>query len=493
MSDKSKLQFDKNPNKWIEEAISKNHIKYYDYKCFTNIKKIKNNSFEKFYRANWKNSEQCFALKSFLNFDDVTVKEILFELELQHKIDFYNNIIRLYGITAKESKNDQLKKYLLVMEYVDGNSLQSYLKETFKNLTWEDKYKLAYQLTCIVSHLHDKGIVLGDLHSSNILVYQNTIKLTDLGLTKRIKELSEQKSSLLDIVPYIDPKKFVNSDDLVQPYSLNKKSDVYSIGMLLWEISSGQPPFKNKSFDADLITQILQEIYNWLLNNQDNSSNSIYLLGYLNFHGIGTNVNRQEAIKLYQKAVELENNAAKLDISYIYIYGNDDETNYNKAFEISKKLAEEEYPGGINRLGYCYDSGIGTEVNIQKAFELYQKAADLGNSNGINNLGWCYEKGIGTDVNMQKAFEFYQKAADLENLNGINNLGACYDCGTGTNINKQKAFELYLTAANLENDLAQYNLALMYENGNGIEKNINQAIYWYKKLLNKEMKMLKIN
>ncbi|RIA89726.1 kinase-like domain-containing protein [Glomus cerebriforme] len=163
MYDKIKLQDDKNPNEWIEEAISKNHIKYYDYKHFTNIEKIGNNSFEKVYRANWKNSEQCFALKSFLNFNNLTVKEILHEFELQRKVDFHNNIIHLYGITAKESLNSQLKKYLLVMEYVYGNSLQNYIKETFENLTWEDKYKLAYQLTCVVSHLHDKGIVHGDL------------------------------------------------------------------------------------------------------------------------------------------------------------------------------------------------------------------------------------------------------------------------------------------------------------------------------------------
>ena len=50
-----------------------------------------------------------------------------------------------------------------------------------------------------------------------------------------------------------------NSNNLI-PYSLNGKSDIYSIGMLLWEISSGQPPFyvENVPYDASLITQILQ-------------------------------------------------------------------------------------------------------------------------------------------------------------------------------------------------------------------------------------------
>jgi serine/threonine protein kinase len=45
------------------------------------------------------------------------------------------------------------------MEYADGTSLKNYLKENFKNLTWEDKYKLAYELASAVLCLHEKGIV----------------------------------------------------------------------------------------------------------------------------------------------------------------------------------------------------------------------------------------------------------------------------------------------------------------------------------------------
>ena len=49
------------------------------------------------------------------------------------------------------------------MEYADGGTLKTYLKENFKSLTWEDKYKLAYQLACAVSCLHDEDIVHRDL------------------------------------------------------------------------------------------------------------------------------------------------------------------------------------------------------------------------------------------------------------------------------------------------------------------------------------------
>jgi hypothetical protein len=65
---------------WIENAISKSLIKYYDYKYFHNIKEIGSESFGKTYRANWKNLCKTFVLKTFNNFDKVIAKEIVNEV-----------------------------------------------------------------------------------------------------------------------------------------------------------------------------------------------------------------------------------------------------------------------------------------------------------------------------------------------------------------------------------------------------------------------------
>ena len=65
---------------WIEEAISKNHIKYYEYEYFHNFKEVGSGSFGKVYRVNWKNSLGHLALKSFFNFNNSMAKEIVREV-----------------------------------------------------------------------------------------------------------------------------------------------------------------------------------------------------------------------------------------------------------------------------------------------------------------------------------------------------------------------------------------------------------------------------
>ena len=85
-------------------------------------------------------------------------------------------------------------------------------------------------------------------NANNILVHQKSIKLADFGLSKKIAD-SSNVSRIFGVIPYVDPKSFNN-------YRLNKKSDVYSVGVIMWQISSGYEPFKDKNYDIGLILSI---------------------------------------------------------------------------------------------------------------------------------------------------------------------------------------------------------------------------------------------
>ena len=83
--------------------------------------------------------------------------------------------------------------------------------------------------------------------------------MADFGLSKKIAEASSNTSKIFGVLPYVDPKSFNNNNnDQSQNYKLNEKSDVYSVGVLLWQISSGRMPFCDIDYNINLTLAILR-------------------------------------------------------------------------------------------------------------------------------------------------------------------------------------------------------------------------------------------
>ncbi len=87
-----------NNEQWFEEVIANRYIKHYEYQHFSNIQRISSGAFGIVYRANWRNSEQHFVLKSFFNLDNVTAKELVREVILHWIINPFEMFLKNHYI-----------------------------------------------------------------------------------------------------------------------------------------------------------------------------------------------------------------------------------------------------------------------------------------------------------------------------------------------------------------------------------------------------------
>ncbi|RIB15128.1 kinase-like domain-containing protein, partial [Gigaspora rosea] len=127
----------------------------------------------------------------------------------------------------------------MILEYANEGTLREYLKTNFTRLQWTEKLRIAKEIAHGLLFLHENNIIHRDLHSNNILIHESKPKITDFGLSKQINETSKT-STAFGMPAYVEPQFLID-----QTYKRDKKSDIYSFGVILWEISSGRPPFQN--------------------------------------------------------------------------------------------------------------------------------------------------------------------------------------------------------------------------------------------------------
>jgi len=144
------------------------------------------------------------------------------------------NIVKIYDVGFSEELQ------FIIMEYIDGITLKDYMEDE-KVLSWKDSVHFAIQILRALQHAHDKGVVHRDIKPQNIMMFTDgTIKVMDFGIAKFSRD--EGKTSTdqaIGSVHYISPEQAKGS-------MTDERSDIYSVGILLYEMLTGRKPFDSE-------------------------------------------------------------------------------------------------------------------------------------------------------------------------------------------------------------------------------------------------------
>ncbi len=157
------------------------------------------------------------------------------------------NIVKVHDVSFGD-----LIQYI-VMEYIDGITLKEYIEHQ-GSLLWKDAVNFTIQILKGLQHAHDKGIVHRDVKPQNIMVLRDgTIKVTDFGIARFSR--SEQRTitdKAIGSVHYISPEQ-------AKGEKTDEKADVYSVGVMLYEMLTGELPFQAESAVSVAIMQLQRE------------------------------------------------------------------------------------------------------------------------------------------------------------------------------------------------------------------------------------------
>lgn len=143
----------------------------------------------------------------------------------------HKNIVKIYDVGFTD------KIQYIVMEYIDGITLTEYI-ERQGVLKWRDAVHFTTQILRALQHAHDRGIVHRDIKSQNVmLLADGTIKVMDFGIAHFNRETDKTISEkAIGSVHYISPEQ-------ARGEVTDEKSDIYSVGVMLYEMLTGVKPF----------------------------------------------------------------------------------------------------------------------------------------------------------------------------------------------------------------------------------------------------------
>ena len=159
------------------------------------------------------------------------------------------NIVMLHDYLESE---DGL---FLIMEYVEGIDLDDYIRKVTGPIGEEETKVLMSQLLKAFSYAHEQGVIHRDIKPSNILIAKNrTIKVLDFGIAKLLdgdKTLTKTGTQMGTVL-YMSPEQ-------VRGQKIDQRTDIYSLGVTLFQMVTGQAPYKTDTTEYEVYHQIVHD------------------------------------------------------------------------------------------------------------------------------------------------------------------------------------------------------------------------------------------
>ena len=153
------------------------------------------------------------------------------------------NIVSVYDVSSSQDAD------FIVMELIDGISLKQYMEKK-GILNWKETLHFAMQIGKALEHAHSKGIVHRDIKPHNIMVLKNgSVKVADFGIARVMSESHTLTREALGSVHYISPEQAKGG-------RVDDRSDIYSLGVVMYEMIAGRPPYNGESPVAVAIQHI---------------------------------------------------------------------------------------------------------------------------------------------------------------------------------------------------------------------------------------------
>ncbi|MBN2145266.1 MAG: tetratricopeptide repeat protein [Candidatus Aureabacteria bacterium] len=208
------------------------------------------------YKARQLNTDKLVALKVIrrsLIEDEEIVERFKREVRLQSKLE-HPNIVTVIDFSRTEEGD-----YYFVMGFVKGTSLKKLILENKKGLALETFYTLACQICDGMDYAHEQGIIHRDLKPENICIttskHQQIVKIMDFGLAKTVEGTATLELSktgvLLGTPAYMSPEQAKGEVKKIGP-----SSDIYSLGIIFYQMLTGVLPFKSDTSWGYLVKHI---------------------------------------------------------------------------------------------------------------------------------------------------------------------------------------------------------------------------------------------